>query len=191
MESMFNIITKLLVFAIPPAIAAILHMVVVKINLFPALKYPLDCYKTINTKRLFGNSKTFRGVVFMIVFSIIASYFLFWLTNISYEINRLNIIDFGSYSPLIIGAAFGAGYVLAELPNSFFKRMIGIEEGKRGSFINVMIDQADSPIGCMLAVWAFSDMSLELFIAGSVFYLFLHMFFNVLLYLVGLRKNLL
>lgn len=183
------LVLKLLVFAIPAATAAILHMVVVKLNLFSALKYPLDFNYTYNGKRIFGDSKTFRGLFAMLVLSILSTYLFRWLTVVSEKIYELNIIDFNSASPVAIGVAFGFGYVLAELPNSFVKRQLGVEEGKRGSFLNVIIDQIDSPIGCMLAVIPFSGMSVSFFISGIVFFLFLHMFINVMLYLAGLRKN--
>ncbi len=183
------LVLKLLVFAIPPTIAAILHMIVVKFNLFSRLNYPLDFYRKAGGKRIFGNSKTFRGLLAMVVLSIPATYFLHWLTVNYQSISSLNIIDFETYSPALVGIAYGLGYVIAELPNSFAKRMLGIDEGKPGKFYNVMIDQADSPVGCMLALIIFSDMNLLFFIAGTFFYLGLHMFFNVLLFSVGLRKN--
>ncbi|MBS4012909.1 MAG: CDP-archaeol synthase [Bacteroidetes bacterium] len=183
------LILKLLVFAIPPTISAILHMVVVKYNWFSILNYPLDFYKKIGNKRIFGNSKTFRGLLAMVILSVPSTYLLYWLTKNYESIYSLNIINFETFSPLVIGIAYGLGYVIAELPNSFAKRISGIEEGKPGKYYNVMIDQADSPIGCMLALWAFSDMNIMFFIAGTFFYLALHMFFNVLLYSIGLRKN--
>jgi hypothetical protein len=183
------IILKLLVFAIPATLAAVLHMVVVKFNLLGKLKYPLDFNLTYNGKRIFGDSKTFRGLFAMVILSILSSYFLYWLTITFDTIAELNIIDFVATSPLIIGVAFGLGYVLAELPNSFVKRQLEIVEGKRGNVLNIIIDQIDSPIGCMLAIIPFSRMSISFFLTGVVFFLFLHMFINVMLYLAGLRKN--
>lgn len=183
------LILQLLVFAIPVTFAAILHMVVVKLNLLPCLNKPLDLGKTLNGARIFGDSKTFRGVVAMVILSIAGCYLLQWLAELSPAIGRLNILLFDSHHPPLYGLLYGLGYTIAELPNSFFKRRNAIPEGKRGSLLNIIIDQGDSPIGCLLFIWPFSDMDLPFIIAGSIFFVFLHMFFNFVLYLARLRKN--
>jgi len=183
------LIFKLLIFSIPAGLAAILHMVAVKLDLFPALKMPLDAQHTYRGKRIFGQNKTWRGVVLMVVFSIAGTYFLQFLTGISPTIQSNNILDFNKNSAIFYGVLFGLAYTLGELPNSFIKRQKGIEEGKRGPFIHILIDQADSPIACLIVLWAFTRMDVNFFIAGCFFYLLLHLFFNVLLFLLGIRKN--
>lgn len=183
------LILKLLVFAIPVTFAAILHMVVVRFNLFAWLNHPLDLGKTVRGKRIFGNSKTFRGVVMMVLLSMAGVALLWWLMVWFPGLRKYNILDFGPYSTLFYGLLYGLGYTLAELPNSFAKRQRGIPEGKRGSWLNILIDQADSPIGCLLFLWPFSGMDGTFLLAGAAFYLLLHLFFNVTLYLVGLRKQ--
>jgi hypothetical protein len=183
------LILQFLVFAIPVTIAAILHMIVVKINLFAFLKIPLDFGKSFRGKRIFGDHKTLRGVILMILFSIIGVYFLQFLHLRFDAIRNLNILNFDQYSPVFYGVVFGLAYTLAELPNSFMKRQLNIQDGKQGNIINVLLDQFDSPFGCLLTIAAFSDMSLQFFVLGSFFFLFLHMFFNFTLYLLKLRKN--
>jgi hypothetical protein len=183
------LILKLLVFAIPVTFAAILHMVVVKFNLFAWLNHPLDLGKTFRSKRIFGNSKTFRGVVMMVLLSMAGTAVLLWITVWFPGVEKHNILDFQHYSTIFYGLLYGLGYTLAELPNSFAKRQAGIPEGKRGSWLNILIDQADSPIGCLLFLWPFSSMDSTFFIAGALFFLLLHLFFNVTLYLAGLRKQ--
>lgn len=183
------LILKFLIFAIPVTLAAILHMVAVKINLFPFLKLPLDFHKTYNGKRIFGDHKTFRGVILMIIFSVFGVYFLQFLVYKFDSIERLNILLFDQYSPIFYGVLFGLGYTIAELPNSFAKRQIEIPEGKRGSIFNIIMDQIDSPIGCMIIIAAFSNMSVEFFIFGLFFSLIIHLVINFLLYLMKLRQN--
>ncbi len=183
------LVLKLLVFAIPVAFAAILHMIAVKINILGFLKIPIDLGRTWKGKRIFGDHKTIRGVILMVLFSVLGSLLLKILVNHYEFIRNLNILYFDEYSVLFYGVCFGLGYTLAELPNSFFKRRANIEEGKRGNLFNILVDQFDSPFGCMIAIAPFSDMSLNLFIVGSFFYLFLHMFFNFVLFLLRLRNN--
>jgi hypothetical protein len=183
------LILGLLIFAIPATFAAILHMVVIRLGWFETLSYPLDFRRTWKGRRIFGDSKTFRGLAAMVVFSIAGSYLLYFLVNTYPAWAALNVLEFDRYSPAFYGVLYGLGYVVAELPNSFYKRRRGIPEGKRGTLLNILIDQADSPAGCLVFILPFSGMDARFFWIGILFYLFLHMFFNFVLYLSGLRKN--
>jgi hypothetical protein len=58
-------------------------------------------------------------------------------------------------SPWIVGSSMGASYCLAELPNSFVKRRLGIAPGAGSPHagpIQYLADQADSVLGCLLAL---------------------------------------
>lgn len=183
------LLIQLLVFAIPVIFAAILHMVVIRLKILEWLNRPIDLGGTYRGKRIFGNSKTFRGVVVMVVLSMAGVSLLWWLLAWFPGMTKYNILDLERYPIPLLGALYGLGYTLAELPNSFAKRQAGIPEGKRGSLLNILIDQADSPLGCLLILYPFSAMDIRFLIAGAFFYLFLHLFFNVMLYLARLRKN--
>src|SRR4030095_13258150 len=52
-------------FSAAVAIVGILHMVVVKKDLFPRLRIPLDGGRTLGGKPIFGDNKTWRGGGFM------------------------------------------------------------------------------------------------------------------------------
>jgi hypothetical protein len=183
------LILKILVFAIPVTIAAILHMVAVRFNLFSMLKIPLDFGKKFRGKRIFGDSKTYRGVVLMMILSILGVYVLQLLCQIFPAIDVLNILRFDRFPGFLFGTLFGLGYTLAELPNSFFKRQAGIPEGKPGSVLNILLDQFDSVAGCLLLLFPFSDMSWPFVGFGCLVFVGLHLAFNFLLFLVGVRKN--
>lgn len=183
------LILQILVFAIPVTIAAILHMVAVKFNLFASLKIPLDFGKSFRGHRIFGDSKTYRGVVLMMLLSILGIYFLKLLCYLFPEVDALNIMRFHQYPGFLFGMLFGLGYTLAELPNSFFKRQAGIPEGKPGNVVNIFLDQFDSVAGCLLLLFPFCDMTWSFVGYGCLVFLGLHLLFNFLLFLVGLRKN--
>jgi len=183
------LILQLLIFAIPVSFAAVLHMVAVKFNWFSWMKIPLDLGKSYKGHRIFGDSKTFRGVILMMVFGIPGVYLLQSLCDIFPAVDELNLLNINQYSPILLGVLSGLGYALAELPNSFFKRRAGIEEGKRGTKLNIIIDQVDSVAGCLLILYPFSDISLGFVLFGTVFYLLLHLVINYLLFCIGLRKN--
>ena len=55
----------------------------------------------------------------------------------------------------MVGALCGAAYVLAELPNSFVKRRLGIAPGTsapRARAAQYLVDQVDSVVGCAVAI---------------------------------------
>lgn len=183
------LILKILVFAIPVTIAAILHMIAVRYNLFSTLKIPLDFGKTYRGHRVFGDSKTYRGVVLMMILGIFGVYVLQSLCQYFPTIDALNILRFDQYPGYLFGALFGLGYTLAELPNSFFKRQAGIQEGKPGTVLNILVDQFDSVAGCLLLLFPFCDMSWAFVGYGCLIFVCLHLAFNFLLFLVGVRKN--
>ena len=115
----------------------------------------------------------------------------------SETIRNLSIINYqdigGFQNGWLLGAFLGFGYILAELPNSFIKRRIDIAPGtnKEGLIgkVFLVIDQLDSAFGCAVAFVFIIPMTfldiLVLTIVGGIF----HYVFAVLLYFVGLKKQ--
>lgn len=186
---MIQLILELLLVASPVILAAIFHMIVVRYNWASTLTYPLDHKLMFRSHRIFGENKTYRGVVVMVSASIVLSYFYAFLVNKFSSLEALNLLNFEQYSPLFYGIIYGLGYVIGELPNSFAKRQLGVTEGKSSSFLQRMIDQLDSVIVILLLLIAFSNFTWRHFWIGIVFYGLLHLAINYLLYLLKLRKE--
>ncbi len=184
-----KLILELLVFALPVIITAILHMVVVKFNLFAFLKHPIDHNRKWRGKRIFGKNKTYRGLVVMILFSVIITFIFKLLITNSTNLANYNLLNFDKYNFVFYGFLYGLGYIIAELPNSFIKRQYGTKEGKTNNVFMILADQLDSAIGVMLLFLPFSKLTFWHFIVGLVFFGLLHIIINYLLYLVGLRKE--
>jgi len=184
-----RIFLELLLFALPVIFAAIFHMVVVKFNAFSFLNYPLDHNMQWQQKPIFGKNKTYRGLFVMIVFSIFFTYIYKVLIDNFLVFSTYNLLDFQRYSFLFYGFIYGAGYIIAELPNSFIKRRIGTKEGKSTSIIMVLFDQLDSVIGITLLFIPFSGFTMKHFFIGILFFGLLHIIINYLLFLAGLRKE--
>jgi CDP-diglyceride synthetase len=86
----------------------------------------------------------------------------------------------------------GIAYCLAELPNSYLKRRLGIKEGatsERYKLFFIILDQADSAFGCMIAYMLVLPMTWQIFWGTIIFGTVVHLFFNVLLYGLKIRKN--
>jgi len=184
-----HLILELLVLASPVIIAAILHMIVVKFDTFSFLKYPLDLKKTWRGKRIFGDNKTYRGLVVMVGLSVIFTFIYKLLLDNFDGFASLNLLDFNKYNFLFYGFLFGFGYIISELPNSFIKRQMGTKEGKSKNIIMILFDQLDSVFGILLIFIPFSNLTFNHFVIGLVFFGALHVIINLLLYKLGFRKE--
>ena len=71
MESVSLFILKCFYFMLPAYFANMAPVIVKKIDLFA---FPVDFNKQISNKPIFGRNKTFRGLIFGVIFSIIVAY---------------------------------------------------------------------------------------------------------------------
>jgi len=174
----------------PTVLAGFAHAVVIKRDVFPWLKRPIDGGRSLRGRRLFGASKTWRGPVVMV-----GACTLGVLTQTAIDglepFESLSPLDYRTGLALALGLALGLGYSLAELPNSFVKRQLGIRPGELSSRVRplqYLADQADSVAGCVLALVAFG---LEPALLVLVFAcgLGLHMAFDRLLYAFGVKAT--
>ena len=182
---------------IPPIISGVLNMIWCKLPVLQKIQVPIDFGKNfIDKKRIFGENKTWKGLVGYIILNIITT--IFWgiicnianLNNFNYfYINYQNTTAFNAF----IGLLLGLGYSLFELPNSFFKRRLNITPGKTitgfKKIIFIFLDQADSVFGCCLVVWIFYNLGFKLYLIYVLVGAFTHIILNMILYFLRLRKN--
>ncbi|HTL80491.1 MAG TPA: CDP-archaeol synthase [Bacteroidia bacterium] len=157
-----------------PLIAGnIIHMLVVRFRFLNSTAVPVS-------KKLFGNSKTWRGFVILPPATALTS-----LALQSYTGDE-------TIDCLFLGFLLGLSYLVAELPTSYFKRRLGIREGRssrRYSFFQLLIDKSDSLV-VVIIVYAlvkkvlFADASL-LFL----FSLFIHISISFLLYKLSIKEH--
>ena len=145
-------ILKCIYTTLPAMFANFAPIIVQKVNF---LVYPLDFNKTIGGTPILGKNKTFRGLFFGILSSII-------IMNVEYGIYKLSGWDFTIYSFdtvnfQALGFLMGFGVIAGDSVKSFIKRRLAIEPGK--SFIPW--DQIDCVLGGLLfgrIVWDFPIM---------------------------------
>lgn len=172
-----------LVLITPLIIAGILHMLVVRFRILLGLAHPIWLEG-------FGANKTWRGLVVMPVFGI-AGLGLSQL-GASYAPD-LWTIDFLSLPTLSAGVALGLAYVLFELPNSYLKRRMGVAPGELASTpssrrLFFVLDHVDSLTGCLLIYLVFLGPRLEILLC-LVLAPLIHILINLLLWIMGIRKN--
>lgn len=180
-----------------PIIAGILNMIWCKDNSFNIPHVPMDMNKNfIDGKRIFGNNKTWKGFFGYLVLNIICSIIMGIICNV-FNLNEYNYFYSEVQNTLVynilIGLLLGLGYSLFELPNSFLKRRLGIEEGKTAKgfkkYFFIFLDQADSVFGVVLVVSFFYPLSIIEYLLYVLLGAVTHILMNMLLYFMKLRKN--
>jgi hypothetical protein len=175
----------------PLLVASALAGVVQRFDLLPRLKRPIDACLTFHGRRLFGDSKTWRGVVVAIVgcTATVATQ-----KHASPGIpENLAIMDYGRVNELAFGIAMGAGAMLGELPNSFVKRRLGIAPGAtaRGpaAAIFYVWDQVDLLTTAWPAVCFWVHPRIIVVLMSFVVALALHPLVSVVGFLIGARRS--
>ncbi|MDQ2913878.1 MAG: CDP-archaeol synthase [Chloroflexota bacterium] len=143
---------------VPILIAGIAHVAVITLDLAPALARPIDAGRWWRGRPLLGSNKTWRGFVVMPAASAITIAVQQALAERSTRLAAVAPLERGAPPAWIVGAICGAAYVLAELPNSFAKRRLGIAPGtsaRRARIAQYLVDQVDSVVGCVIAIRLF------------------------------------
>lgn len=181
----------------PIILGSVIHMIAAKMQFYQKIALPLDFYKTIGGKRIFGDNKTFAGVLVLPI-SCMAMQILWGVLCKQLHIsdwNQLYVAYPNSISfNAVVGFMFGIIYILFELPNSFIKRRLEIPPGKtvkgwRGIFF-FLYDQVDSLIGVMLILVVVSHISMLQYLRYVILGGVTHITINIILYRLKIRRNL-
>lgn len=111
------------------------------------LAVPMDFNKKWKGKPITGNHKTWRGLFF----GLIASVLIAWLQTYLYKFpyfKALSFIDYTQFNFIILGILVGLGVILGDAGESIIKRRLNIPPG--GRFFPW--DQIDSLIGGLLFI---------------------------------------
>ncbi len=140
----------------------------------PILAYPIDCGVTFCGKRVLGTNKTWRGLLAGIIMATLFVYLQKWL----------NIVDYSEINPLILGPLLGAGALVGDAVESFFKRQRGIKPGHSW----IPFDQTDWIIGAVIFAEIYikiglTDALIVIVIAGL-----LHPLANIISFALKLQK---
>ncbi len=177
--------------------AGVANSVLCKSKLCLKLKKPIDGgHNFYDGKRIFGDHKTWKGFIGYIILNIVFAVALGALYSI-FNLDRFSFIYQNHDNNLLfniwLGFLIGLAYALFELPNSFLKRRLGIKPGKTTKGFSkaffVFLDQADSVFGVCLVVCIYHPMTIPFYLLYVLIGAVTHIILNMLLYLVGMRKN--
>ena len=128
--------TLLLMYAtlLTPIVAGVINSLWCKSNYLLNLKHPIDAGKNFRDgKRIFGDHKTWKGLLGYVVLNAIFMVFFGILFDLLNWNQYSYIWQNHANTPLFnlwIGALIGLAYAVFELPNSFLKRRLDIKPGK-------------------------------------------------------------
>jgi CDP-archaeol synthase len=169
--------------------APILHAPVLALDLFNPLKVPLDFGATIGGRRIFGDNKTWRGAIFMVLGPAVAAVLL---TRWPAYRDALPD-DVADASPLLWGALVGLGVVVGELPNSFLKRRMDIAPGTQRrdgvGIALIVLDQADLVPGVWLCLAPVYVLPVATAAVAFVAVAAVHVVINLIGYAIGARLS--
>lgn len=180
MEVLFQITT--LVF--PIFLPGLVLILTLKAEILRFLDHPLDFNKTINGERIFGENKTFRGLLLYSFGAIVVSSFF-------YQFYHRGADDFihpvFALNPILIGLMYGVFYNLGELTNSFLKRRISIPAGECRYPLQRITDLLDGFIVVATILVIFTPVSIVDAMGAGIFGSFAHLLAELFMRSVRLK----
>lgn len=181
-------------FAAPVIAGGLLHIVVMRLGWFPGLAaLPIDGGLTIRGRRLFGDNKTLRGVLLLVVCTALMAEGQAWLVAHADWARRWSVAGTAGLPAWAWGALLAAGYLAGELPNSFLKRQLDIAPGASGRGwrgpVFWIIDQVDSLAGALVAIALVWRPPARLIVAALAMTLVIHPLVAALMKALGLKSR--
>ncbi|MCU0652826.1 MAG: CDP-archaeol synthase [Candidatus Pacebacteria bacterium] len=174
-------------FFLPAYFANMTPPLVRNAKIFDFLAVPVDFGKTFGGKRIFGDHKTWRGVVCALIVGTGVALLQWWLYRFSWAI-ELSLVDYKSVNLWVFALLLSGGAVAGDLAAAFIKRRLNLVPG--ASFMPW--DQTNYVIGgfIFLEPYVGRYMADSLAVWGALFLMtfFLHLLFNRFGYDIGLHK---
>lgn len=174
--------------------AGLLHSAWLRSARSRRLAIPLDFGRTFRGRRIFGANKTVRGFTVMVPGAALCFAGLATALTLLNGALPQSIWQLSTTAYALLGAWAGLGFMLAELPNSFLKRQLGIAPGdapagRAAMIVCFFIDRCDSIVGMLVAVTIAVPTSWATW--GWVMLLgpAIHWSFSVLLYHLGVKAR--
>lgn len=184
MEDLPKTILQSLYFFLPAYSANLSASLSRKIKLLKFLEKPVDFGKSLQGYPIFGNHKTWRGIIFGSLVGTLVAVLQKWL-YLSLDIfKKLSLIDYLNLNILLLGFLLSFGALFGDLLFAFFKRRRGIKPGDPW----IPFDQINFVIGGFCFVTPYLILPLKIWITLLFFTFFLHILANQLGYFLKLQK---
>lgn len=142
---------------------------------------PLDFGKSFHGKRIFGDNKTWRGLIAGVVVGALVSglQYKIYAHSFGYPNSQTFIFTVG------VGALLGLGALLGDAVESCIKRQVGVKPGQHW----FPFDQIDYIIGGLVLSALAADLKLLDYVTILVVWFAVHIIATYVGYLVGLRQK--
>lgn len=173
----------------PLLFAGAVAAVVLRFDLLACARRPIDCGATLRGVRLFGDNKTWRGLLVAVLAAALGAELQ---ARLPAGLAARSLIEPGAPA-FVVGALMGLGAILGELPNSFLKRRLGIAPGRttKGPLAAVfyVLDQVDLLLGAWPLIAPFVRATLGHVVASFVVALAIHPTMSVIGWALGVRRT--
>jgi hypothetical protein len=189
-DLLFAMAQALWLFA-PLLFAAAVAAVVIRADLLRWARRPIDGGLEFGGKRLFGDHKTWRGVLVAVLCC--AAFAAAQEHLVGDAAGALGTVDWANVPSVPFGAAMGLGAMLGELPNSFVKRRVGIAPGRTTTgawaIVFYLWDQVDLLCGAWILIGWWVRPPVLLVAASFVLALLAHPVVSWIGWLLGARRS--
>lgn len=179
---MLQIIASVLWLLLPSAVANTVPPIIAKV--LPKLDYPMDMGFMIFGKRLFGDHKTWRGLIAGVILGGI----VFVLQQQSMlepsSFKEYILFDYSSY-PWYLGFLMGVGALMGDAIKSTFKRQMSIKSGESW----FPWDQIDWVIGTGIIILPFIKLTIFEFLFMVLIGLLGHLAFKLIGFALQINKE--
>lgn len=155
-----------------------------KIPRINRLNTPMDFGKSFNGKRIFGDNKRWRGLIFGMIFGALTGYIQFLIFP-----DFINELGIASNSPAltmtVLGGLLGLGALLGDAVESFFKRRSHVKPGDSW----FPFDQIDFIIGGIILSMPIVILTLKTYLLILIVGFSLHLIAGYIGYLLKLKDK--
>jgi len=177
----------------PLLVGLALHGFCIKFNGLAFLCQPIDRGRKFHGKRVFGDNKTYRGIVVVGLGTAIGFGLQSLLLHQIASIRSIELFDYAFSKAVAVGVAVGIAAMLSELPNSFIKRRFEIEPGgaARGwkGLLFYIYDQIDFLVGAWIVLAIVVPVTVERVLLSSGFLLVAHQLMSSAGHALGMRRT--
>ena len=163
-------------FFLPAGVANASPVIANRIPFVNRFKTPIDFGKSWRGKRILGDNKTWRGLIFGTLMASAASLLIGYFADPQAS---------DASRTFFTGFLLGLGALTGDAVESFFKRQRGIQSGKAW----FPFDQTDYIIGGLLFVYPMVQIPVILMAGIFVIYFGLHLLFSYIAFLLGLKSQ--
>jgi len=172
-----------LIYLIIPMIpAGAVFLSVAKFNILAILGRPVN-------EKLFGKNKTYRGFV---ILPLLVGIFVSLMPLLEPYFGDALLYRYSQCNTMVFGIILGLGFALSELPNSYFKRKLGIAPGKqpdKHKLLFIFLDSFDAAPAVIVIYWYFFNVTFSFVLFSIVLGMLIKIGMNNLLFILGIRKN--